>query len=58
MPVYSISTLFNKKYTHEKLTREFSLNEFNTCYYYFKHAFKDQLSMPTADNNYLINYDL
>ena len=58
MPLYSINQIFGRKNYHDRLTREFSLNEFINIYGNFRHKYREELQKPTADNNYLINYDL
>ncbi len=40
------------------MLKNFSLTEFALLAGTYKHMFKDQLRMPTADNNHLINYNL
>jgi hypothetical protein len=40
------------------MLKNFSLNEFALVSGTYKHMFKDQLRMPSADNNHIINYNL
>jgi len=42
----------------DRITKEFSHNEFSHCYSYFRSKFAEQLNKPSAENNDIINYDL
>ena len=53
------SSLFGKSSNEaDRMLKNFSLTEFAILAATYKHMFKDQLRMPSADNNHLINYNL
>jgi len=53
-----ISSLTGGSHSHDRMLKNFSLNEFALLAGSYKHMFKDQLRQPTADNNHIVNYNL
>lgn len=51
--------IFNvRNQNNPRLVKEFSLDEFEKIYSFFRHNYKQRLNNPTAENNNLINMDL
>lgn len=42
----------------ERVTKEFSYNEFVACYSDYRRMFREKLNKPSADSNHIINFDL
>lgn len=49
--------LFGRKKQHQ-LLKPFSVNELFLLLSAYKGLFKEQLRMPTAENNHILNYNL
>ena len=50
-----IQGFFHRK--RDRLTKDFTQNEFTNCYSHFRHVHNQKLNMPSADNNSLINFE-
>ena len=50
--------LYKNQDSHDRLLRNFSVNELFIVQQSYKDIFKKQLRQPTADNNHIINYNM